>query len=233
VGHWIVDFLPRLRALKEHPYLKVATVTELPPKNRDLLALFGIDHDRIINCDLGRRYRFRSLAVVQTGDPVHPDPNNICFVTDFLRTQGRPASAPLRLFLERDLKNRSITNRDDLSAELERRGFRRLSLSTMSIAEQRTALSAAEIVIATYGSDLQAFYMMSEGANLVELNWDPVAMDAGVAAMCSMVGVKYHVIRCEAAEAAEYRAYKKDRDFAVDMDALCQLLDRLDFQRRV
>ncbi len=224
VGHWIVDFLPRLRGLKERPDLKIALPTETPKKHRDFLRPFGIDDSRIINCDLNHRYRFRELMVVQTGSEHCPEPNNVCFVTDGLRTTPKPAATPRRLFLDRDLKNRAIANRAEFDAEIARLGFEVLNLATMSVAEQRAALSAAEVVMTTYGSDLLAFYMMNQGAALIELNWDPAAIDARVQAKASMVGVLYYVLHCETALATGQRLYKKDRDFVVDLAALRQTL---------
>lgn len=220
VGHWMVDFLPRLRALAVRPDLKVAIPTETPRKHRDFLALFGVDDARIVNCDLNRSYRFRELVVLQSSHGHRPEPNTICFVTDHLRLKPRPAGASLRLFLERDVKNRVIANQDEFYGELDRLGFQRMNLATMSVAEQRAALSAAEVVVTTYGSDLLAFYMMSEGAALIELNWNPEALAARADATASMVGVQYYLLPCTATDGTANRRYKKDRDFVVDLDAL-------------
>lgn len=224
VGHWLVDFLPRLRALALRPDLKIALPTETPRKLRDFLIPFGIDDSRIINCDLNRRYRFRELAVVQTGSEHRPEPNNVCFVTDGLRTRPRPEGPPLRLFLERDMKNRAVANQAEFYGELERLGFDRMNLAAMSVAEQRAALARAEAVITTYGSDLLAFYMMNEGAALIELNWNPAALDARVQAKASMVGVMYYLVQCASADSSQHRYYKKDSDFTVDLPALRETL---------
>ena len=220
VGHWIVDFLPRLRALALRPGLKVAIPTETPQKHRDFLALFGVDDSRIINCDLNQSYRFRELVVVQSGDAHRPDPNTICFVTDHLRIKPRPPGEPSRVYLERDVKNRVVANQDEFYGELDRLGFRRMSLAGMSVAKQRAVLAAAEVVITTYGSDLLAFYMISEGAAMIELNWNPDALAAKADATSSMVGVKYYLLPCAATDAMVNRRYKKDRDFIVDIPAL-------------
>ena len=220
VGHFIVDFLPRLRGLGLRPEMKVALPTETPQKHRDFLRAFGIDDSRIINCDLQRRYRFRELMVVKTGNALAPDPENVCFVTDALRTKPRPAAASRRIFLERDVKSRAVANQAEFQAELDRFNFQTLNLASLSVAEQRAALSSAEVVITTYGSDLLAFYMMNEGAVLLELSWDPIAMDSGIQATCSMVGVDYYVLPCQTAATKAHGYYKKDKDFVVDTAAL-------------
>lgn len=170
MGHWIVDNLPRLRGLALRPDMKVAIPTETPKKYRDFLRLFGIDDSRIINCDLNHRYRFRELVAVQTGNAHNAEPNTVSFLAKHLRISPKPATAPLRLFLERDMKNRAVANEDEFYRELDRLGFQRLNLATMSVADQRAALSAADVVITTYGSDLLALYMMNEGAALIDLN---------------------------------------------------------------
>jgi capsular polysaccharide biosynthesis protein len=224
MGHWIVDILPRLRGLALRPDLKVAIPTQTPKKHRDFLRLFGIEDSQIINCDLNHRYRFRELAVVQTGNAHNAEPNTVSFLAKHLRTSPRPATAPLRLFLERDMKNRAVANEDEFYRELDRLGFKRLNLAAMSVAEQRDALSAAEVAITTYGSDLLALYMMNEGAALIELNWDRERLDARAAPMCSMVGVKYHLMLCAPADTNTKRLYKKDRDFIVDIPTLHGIL---------
>lgn len=224
MGHWMCDFLPRLRALTGRPDLKVAIPTELPPRQRELLAYFGVDDSRIINCDLGKRYSFRSLTVLQPGSANHPEPNNVCFVTEALRVQPMPAVRTGRIFLDRAVKTRNVINRAVFDAELVRYGFRTMTLADMSFAEQRAVFSAAEVVMTTYGSDLLAVYMMNEGAHLIELNWDPKMMDSKLAPMCSMVGVRHHLMYCPPGENTERRILKKDHDFSVDIAGLRHLL---------
>lgn len=232
MGHWQCDFLPRLRALQYVPDLMIATCTELTDKHRDLIRAFGIDDARIINCDLNKRYRFRNLVVVQTGVAATPEPNNVCFLTDALRWKPAPATRVRRIFLERGKKTRAITNREAFDVLLDAYGFERLCLADLSIPEQRKALSEADVVVTTYGSELLCTFMMSENSHLIELNWDPTELNAGAAPMSSMVGIKYHLVYCPPAETTRHRILKKDRDFSVDLRVLSAVLHAIGVTER-
>jgi capsular polysaccharide biosynthesis protein len=224
-GHWIVDFLPRLRALKHiPPGFKIATPTELPRKHRDLLSLFGVEEGQIVNCDLGRRYRFRNLVVTQPGIDHRPSPDTVRFVADALRRPRNSGEKAARLFVRRGIPTRNIVNENEVKAELDRLGFEEINLETASVAEQRDRLSAADIVIAVHGSDPLVCYFMNPGSDLIELNYDPMKLNAAIAPRCEVLGLGYHLLVCEPREPS-HRRLKKDRDFVVDCGALREMIE--------
>ena len=57
IGHWIVDFLPQLRAYDAASGRKIVVPASAPKKFFELLALFDIPDDHILRCDLAKRYR--------------------------------------------------------------------------------------------------------------------------------------------------------------------------------
>ena len=224
IGHWIIDFLPRLRALPAASDFKIVIPDELPQKLRDLLALFGIVLERLMPLPRGRRYRFRRALVVHTGDPHKPSAATVQFVGNALRAP-EPTDVPrLRLHLLRDTAARSIANRVEVDALLVRYGFETAALATLSIADQRERLGRAEIVIATYGSDLLANLFMPPGAHLIELNYDPAALDAGAAPRSAFLAVDHHLLTCRRAAHSAVTGHRKDSDFLVDCVALETLL---------
>jgi capsular polysaccharide biosynthesis protein len=219
-GHWIVDFLPRLRAracVPDGHKIKVAVPAELPVKHRKMLALLGIAETDVINIPLGTRCRFRSTLVAVPGDHHNPQPENIRFVTAGFRLAPLPPPAG-GVFLTRDTGTRAIVNQAEVDRLLEDFGFTKLSLSTATITEQRRVLGAARTVIGTYGSDLLVMYFMQPGARLIELNG--TSHDAGFAAMCQAVGVDHRFVWSQPSENRGAQLYKKDADFIVDCDAL-------------
>lgn len=232
-GHWQCDFMPRLRALASFPEAKVAIPAELPRKHRDMLALFGIGGDRLIECALGGRYRFRNLIVSRCGTGLAPPPQDVRFVAQALRAAPVPAPRT-RLFLTRTAPTRRIVNSDEVTAHLARLGFEFMDMALASIAEQRARLAQADIVIAVIGSDLLAAMFMREGAHLIALDYSPEvdrvtgAVDSASAGIHSAIlGIKFQVLACEAADSRGVVVMRKDRDFMVDCEILTGLVKGL------
>jgi capsular polysaccharide biosynthesis protein len=228
IGHWIVDFLPQLRAYDAASGRKIVVPASAPKKFFELLALFDIPDDHILRCDLAKRYRFRSVLVVQHGKAVQPSPSDVQFLARALRL-AKPTTAPRRRFyLDRDAPTRRIANRDDFDRMLADLGFETLSLAKMSIAEQREALGAAEIVLGIHGSEMLASLFMPAGTHLIELNYDSGGMAWWEnAATCSFLGVRHHFFQCVAVEESGERIQKKDSDFAVETGRLRDLVATL------
>lgn len=218
-GHWIADFLPRLRARAAVPNghkVKVAVPAELPVKHREMLALLGVTEPDLINIPMGTRCRFRSILVAVPGDHHNPQPENIRFVAAGFRLAPLPPPAG-GVFLARATGTRAIVNQTEVDRLLEDFGFIKFSL-TATVAEQRRVLGTARTVIGTYGSDLLVMYFMQPGTRLIELNGTP--HDAGFAAMCQAVDVEHRFVWSRSSENRGAQLYKKDADFIVDCDAL-------------
>ena len=104
-GHWIMDFLPRLRAhqsLASRTPVKIAVPSSLPSRHRELLARFEIEDTEIVELELGRRYRFKSLWVVQQGHRYNPQIERISFLRKFMFLPPENADTspnPRRVFL--------------------------------------------------------------------------------------------------------------------------------------
>ena len=67
--------------------------------------------------------------------------------------------------------------RAEVDAVLARHGFETAALASLSIAEQQDRLRRADVVIATYGSDLLANLFMPPGSHFIELNYDPAQLE--------------------------------------------------------
>lgn len=230
VGHWIVDFLPRLRAREVAPMkiaippMKIAIPQQLFPKLRDLLKMFDVRPEEVIECELGWRYRFRNIYVVQKGSGHRPTPGNITFLHQYMRPRipGGPAK---RTWIVRDAERRRTLNMEAMQKLLESFGFYSISLGNMSIADQAAQVGRSQIVIATYGSDLEASLFMQPGTHLIELGYERIRA-AHAATTCSFLGVHHHqLISTEEYEVAS--GMKKDRDFVVDCDALKGMLSAI------
>lgn len=224
-GHWIMDGLPRLKALEERPSLKVAIPSALPARQRDLLRLFGVDSAQLIECELGTRYRFRNLLVAEYDTGLRPSPVKVRFVADTLRKPRDAEPRPRRVFIARGVNTRRAVNHDEVNSLLASFDFVSVNLATMSIADQRDCFSAADVAIATYGSDLLAAYLMQPGTRFIELNWE-LGHDGPIAPACAFLGIDYHLFLSKPV-AAPGKVLKKDTNFVVDCAAFRGLLERV------
>ncbi len=217
VGHWLVDFLPRLRALMHVPAgVKVALPHEAPRKFFEMLSLFGIDGDRLALCELGKRYRAQSLVVARPGNYFRPRPSTIRTLHRVLGPPANPLRKPARrLFFERGAKSRQIMNRADVDAVLEEFGFTTINLAHLSVAEQRTLLEDTEIAVGAFGSDLHSAYFMPENSSVLELIWD-AAKDPVTRSNCQIMGIRHEFLICADAGTSQQQGHQKDRDFVVD-----------------
>ncbi len=217
-GHWLVDFLPRLQALEllDRPDLKIVVATELPRKHRDLMRLFGITDDRVINCDLGKRYQFRNVIVAQIGSYVRPNPSAIGFLRKHLGTRAAQSPKPhRRFFFERGAGTRLPANRDEVNATLRAFGFEHIDLSKLTLAEEHDLLRNAKIIVAAHGTELLAVYGVPAKAEVIELIWD-IAQDPAIGPICHFLGTRHQFLVCLEAPQAVKQHYRKDRDMIVD-----------------
>ncbi|MBX7200366.1 MAG: glycosyltransferase 61 family protein [Rhodospirillaceae bacterium] len=231
IGHWQCDFLRRLRVLRHFPAAKIAVPADLPPKHREMLALFGVKQEDIIECALGARYRFRNLIVSKCGSSMGCSPKDLRFLGAALCAP--PAPGPrTRVFLTRAASTRKIVNQDEVTERLTALGFDFFNLATASIAAQRHCLAQADIVIASMGSDLLASMFLQAGAHIIALDYNQPEVDLVTGALdCAATGihaaarnVNFHLLACAAAEQRGVAFQRKDSDFVVDCDALERMI---------
>lgn len=224
-GHWIAEYLPRLRVVKEGGLqgLKVAIPKELPAKQRESLALFGIDGNQVLECDAGRRYRFRHVVAVRPGEPFHFNVPTTHFLARGFRAS--PSTGPQgkkNIFLVRSHPTRRILNMDEVRSLLDSYGFDFLDLATRTMPQQRIDLADAEVVVCTYGSDLLAVLSMPPGSDLIELKYfveEPIVTSC-TDPMFSMLSVNYHHVVCDKSLDSGAKRKKKDFDFVVNCHEL-------------
>jgi capsular polysaccharide biosynthesis protein len=231
VGHFIVDFLPRLRSLAMFgPHVKVALPREAPVKFIDLLELFGITRDRIIFCDLGKRYRFRTLIVAQVGRLQRPNPKNMHFLRATFAPKESRVSDVRGYFFDRSIGTRQIVNQQEVDEVLAAFKIRHINLEALSIAQQRDAMSQAQVLVGTYGSDLLACLFAPAGAHAIELTWGETDRTAE---WCLRSGLHHQYLMCEAPAQSSRQRMKKDRDMRVDCNELRARLTAIFSTRRL
>lgn len=222
-GHWLVDLVPRLRAwrLPGEPRRKLVISKTLPAKHRELLTCFGVMPDDLLECEIGRRYKFRSLRIVRAGRAVAPNPQSARFLYDVLgplqrRDQSRPKR---RFFLVRDIGTRGIANGAEVDQVFEEFGIEKINPARLSCAEQKVIFADAELIVGAFGTELYCLLNMYPGSTVIELIWDAAAATV-YGPMCAFVGMTHRLLVCERSGKNLNTTRKVDYDLVVD----CALL---------
>lgn len=238
-GHWLVDVLPRLRVWDgkgpERP--KLAISRALTEHQLETLALFGVLKRDVIWCEIGKRYRFRSLTVVRKDDMYKPSQA----MARYLYSRLGPAAATQSkhalgryLFLERSqtTRGRYIANQDEFYPLLQELGFEWMRRPEISVSQQNALFADAGIVLTVFGTDMISLYQMRPGADLVLLCFDE-AMHLGdssgylaVASLCAAVGVRLHRVLCTPTSKEGLKSVYR-QDIVVDCDALRECLYKI------
>lgn len=235
-GHWIADFLPRLRAWRRP--LKVAVPRDITQHQRDTLAMFGVREEDIFWCETGRRYRFRSVTVVRKDDMYRPNPAAARFLYDALGPD--PATAPKRavigkyFYLERSgtQRGRYVANQEELAALLGEYGFAWMRRPEVAVPDQNELLQDAGIVLTVFGTDVFALYQLRPGTDLVALYPD-TEKELGVrlgtlaiTSVCATLGIRLHRVLCRVDQKAGVKDVYR-QDLIVDCQALQECLDEI------
>lgn len=225
-GHWMVDFLPRLKGLERLAgrEVKLAVPANMPARYFEMLAAFGISSPQLLVCAPGVRHRFRMCHVYKPGRSEPPNPIHVRFVRAGLTRAGVPKARPgKKVFLSRtSVRTRGIANRAECAAFLAREGFIVADPADLSLAEQKALLSDAGIILGPFGSNLFGMYLAPEEAVVVTLI-NAAIEDPIFAHTAAILGQKHQFVRC-ATPPEEAAKRPKDRDIVVDCEALARQL---------
>jgi len=242
VGHWIVDFLPRIRGwtvAKTASPLKLAIPKSLPKRHREFLSLLGVQDSDLLELEVGNRYRFSSLWVMGQGHRNDPHPNKIEFLHKALTTQLEDVVTPAlaRVYLDRGQspRGRNIVNLAEFDATLREFEFTFIQLANHPAAQQVEILGKAAIAIGSLGTDLASIFHMRSGTDLImlvqpDMHTSNVENDArAFERYAAILGMRSHRLTCtpqrdEKAERAFWKRALYYRDVVVDCAALRKLL---------
>jgi len=172
--HFLVDVLPRIATLERCPGIGQPEYWYVPTRTRfqrELLALAGIDADRIVDSDEVPHVRADLLLVPTVPDLDLEIPS---WVVAFLRERLLPSGlnrVPGRnVYVTRGdaPHTRRVTNEDEVLRVLSPRGFEVVDPSTLSVAEQISTFATADVIVAPHGAALSNLAFASPGASVLE-----------------------------------------------------------------
>ena len=234
-GHWLVDDLPRTRAIQAlrteangrpiriwinaigpaMDQVRSDSLTQLPP------AMDGVEVRLLVP---GRFYAFEGLyyATPVTYHPALKSPDAMRFVATTFRPPD--AVARRRLFVtRREHAQRSLLNAPAIEALLSARGFETVDVEAMSFAEQVRTFSEAALVVGCMGAAMTNCVFAPEGTPTVYLapaGWmEPFYWD--------LAAIRAHRYVVCFGQAAEGDAPVHMRSYAIDPAELERILDQV------
>lgn len=232
--HWLLDVLPRLEIARRAGFGpggvdRVLVSGASLPFQAETLARLGIDPARTLDAAAHPHVVADRLVVPSyPGRPEHP-PRWAC---DFLRAALLPrvdGERPARLYVTRsDAALRRVVNEPEVREALEARGFRCVALTGMPVSEQAALFASADVVVGPHGSGLANLVFCAPGTRVVEL-FSRNFVNPCFWSLANQVGLEYAYLIEPGERPPDYvDGHCSGDDMAVDVDALLELLDRLD-----
>jgi capsular polysaccharide biosynthesis protein len=211
--HWMLDVLPRARLLPAG--LPVLVPRDLSRVQLESLERVGVGGERLEPFDLAH-VQVEELHwpswTARTGRPS-------AWAAGWLRDRlgGGARGGARRIYVTRGTADaRLVANEREVRALLRARGFEAIDPGRMSLREQLSAFSEAEVVVGAHGGAL-AGIVAARAACLVEL-FDPRWLNGCYYALAEALGLDYWLVVGEAAGRWHAR---------VPLDALAATLDRI------
>lgn len=222
-GHWLVDFLPRLRVLDfmSDTSARIAVPIDIPRKFREMLALWGLTDERLFYCRRDTRYRFETLHMLRPGLALPPNPTHVSYVRERLYApeptarEGRGS----RIFASRgEGHSRTIENWNELQALLDEEGFVEVDFQALSIEDQRMVMADAEILLGVFGSNMFALYFAPSSCTVITIMPNGLS-DPSIAHSCAVLGMPHQYLASPATNVG-VRKQLKDTRLTIDVGTL-------------
>lgn len=170
--HWLLEELPRWLALgRDRHGARTIIAHGAQPVMREALARGGGSGELL---EPGRytHVECAELIVPRVNGPEgEPTPAVAESLNEWVATWAGAGALPWgeRIYLSREnARRRRVANDGELWAQLERHGFTKVLLETLSWAEQIAALRHAKVVVAPHGAGLANTVFCRSGARVVE-----------------------------------------------------------------
>lgn len=230
--HFLHDVLPRVAVLEQSGVERPDRwyVPRTTRFQRELLELWGIGEDQIVNSDEVPHVRAETLVVPGLASTIERNPP---WVSQLLRQRLVPAGierVPGRyLYLARraGLHNRAVLNEDAVLALLEPLGFEVVDPGSLPVAEQIRTFAEADVIVAPHGASLANLPFCSPGATLLEL-FPAQSMVADYWKMtCGVEGLEYQYLSGAGPAAGITRGEFVVADITVDLPKLEAMVSAL------
>jgi hypothetical protein len=221
--HFVLDYLPRLLAVKECGLLDAGWRVALGRDRANLfpavLALLKIDDEKIIWLDADRAHHFpRAVYVSNMGLQGIPHNFALALLRRYLLPKLVDPDAPMpiskRIFVSRtDTTWRRLHNEHELYAGLERRGFEIVHPARLSLIQQVEIFRAATLVVGVHGSGLVNAVWSARPPRMIEIS-PLTSRDTHFSNLVKRLGGEHWRLRASAEETVQSGANRSDFSFA-------------------
>jgi hypothetical protein len=208
--HWMTEILGRLVLLEEYGIeYDWLYVTTNKPFMKDVLALWGIDENKIITPDgLTNYIQADELIVPSLVGTIlphieHPFSSYMRpWIIERIRSKLLPfidvntdsKALEKRIFISRnDARIRRVLNEDDVFDLFKPFGFKRYVLGSLSLLEQMSLFNGADIIVASHGAGLTNLIFSKPGTRVIE--FFQARPDATYWNLCQILGLNHTCIK--------------------------------------
>jgi len=178
--HWLLDCLPRFELLRlsglDLSQIDYFLVSDRLLFQQESLRILGIPNTKILSLESHLHIQATKLIVpsfagaIAWFQPWVVDFLNTTFLDQSTDSWTRPSTHPTRLYISRqNTTNRRIVNEAEIVEYLERIGFVKIDLASLSIADQAQLFSQAEVIVAPHGSGLTNTVFCTPSTKLIEI----------------------------------------------------------------
>ena len=187
IGHWLLYFFSRLRALEAAggaagadaaglAQAKVVVGESVKPLHLDCLARAGVDPSRIVRIPKGRYARFERLWVpsmvcgVSGNEVIYWAPGTVADIRRRLGVSAPRGGGKRRIFLSRrGARWRRLDNEDAIARVLATRGFEEVDAGRLTLAEQVALAAETGAMVGCFGAGMNLQLFLGEGVPIVQL----------------------------------------------------------------
>ncbi|WP_342148080.1 glycosyltransferase family 61 protein [Methylorubrum sp. SB2] len=173
-SHWLCDWLPRLKAIRDNPDIFVLTLPLTSRWQTELLEAFGIGPERCLSLPKWGALRARNVYMPSGLSHIfHPAYKGAPWAVEFLRENILPRSdvdLGSKIYLSRsDAPDRRVVNEDAFETYLKSIGFRCFAASEYTPVEQASIFHHADTVVSLHGAGMTNVLFCKPGTKVLEI----------------------------------------------------------------
>lgn len=218
-SHWLTAHLPKLLLLRDRPDLgDILLPNNATEVMLESIRMIGIAPERFRTFDPLRPVHVRDLALIGTD---RFGPSRVQAVREAFACKRQEGAATRKVFISRaKSRGRRLLNERCLWPMLEKRGFERILMESLSFREQVDLMQQCRVLLAPHGAGLTNMIFMPEDGHVIEMA-DPGFPNPNFYALSCALGLGYWLIDADASEAD----HPLDRDLLVDPAQIEKVLD--------
>lgn len=225
--HWLFDYLPRIYLFQLSGFSFDHYITPKLTKSfqYETLSLLGIPMDKIIQIDKNPFHlKAEKLVVASIPHNLGSAPKwTVDFIRNrFLNQSKKKDQEYERIYVSReDARRRKVINEDEIMSVLSKKGFKKVTLGSLSVQEQVNIFSSANFIISAHGAQLTNLAFCEPGTKVIELY---TATTDCFWKMSSYLGLDFYYLKCPEKNPDTPNNKKILENITIDVKELVNLL---------